>query len=75
MYIGTSPIRTYTAVFATWEYKILKRQLAMRNEKNHTFINRIQEEIQKYKLEPVEELMEQPKSKALNHHVYWYLSN
>jgi hypothetical protein len=36
------------------------RQLAMRNEKNHTFINRIQEVIQKYKLEPVEELMEQP---------------
>ena len=28
-----------------------------------TFINRIQEVIQKYKLEPVEKLMEQPKSK------------
>jgi hypothetical protein len=47
----------------TVEYKILMRQLAMRNEKDHTFINRIQEVIQKYKLEPVEKLMEQPKSK------------
>jgi hypothetical protein len=48
----------------TVEYKILMRQLAMRiNEKDHTFINRIQEAIQKYKLEPVEKLMEQPKSK------------
>jgi hypothetical protein len=28
----------------------------MRNEKDHTFINRIQEIIQKYKLEPVEKL-------------------
>ena len=44
-------------------YKILMRQLAMRNQKDHTFINRIQEVIQKYKLEPVEKLMEQPMSK------------
>ena len=41
----------------TVEYKILMRQLAMRNEKDHTFINRIQEVIQKYKLEPVEKLI------------------
>jgi hypothetical protein len=32
-------------------------------EKDHTFINRIQEVMQKYKFEPVEKLMEQPKSK------------
>jgi DNA-directed RNA polymerase subunit L len=32
------------------------RQLAMRNEKDHTFINMIQEVIEKYKLEPVEKL-------------------
>jgi hypothetical protein len=44
----------------TVEYQILMCQLAMRNEKDHTFINRIQEVIQKYKLEPVEKLMEQP---------------
>ena len=63
----------------TVEYKILMRQLAMRNEKNHTFINRIQEVKQKYKLEPVEELMEQPKSKEewkrivkLHQHMYWH---
>ena len=31
----------------TVEYKILMRQLAMRNEKDHTFINRIQEVITK----------------------------
>jgi hypothetical protein len=37
----------------TVEYQILMRQLAMRNEKDHTSINRIQEIIQKYKLEPV----------------------
>jgi hypothetical protein len=62
----------------TVEYKILMRQLAMRNEKNHTFINRIQEVKQKYKLEPVEELMEQPKSKEewkrivkLHQNSYW----
>jgi hypothetical protein len=42
-----SIIRNNTTV----EYKILMRQLAMRNEKDHTFINRIQEVIQKYKLE------------------------
>jgi hypothetical protein len=36
----------------TVEYQILMRQLAMHNEKDHTFINRIQEIIQKYKLEP-----------------------
>ena len=39
------------------------RQLAMRSEKDHAFINRIQEVIQKYIFEPVEKLMEQPKSK------------
>jgi hypothetical protein len=49
----------------TVEYKIRMRQPAMRNEKDHTFINRIQEVIQKYKLEPVEKLMEQPKSKEV----------
>jgi hypothetical protein len=32
----------------TVEYKILMRQFAMRYEKDHTFINRIQEVIQKY---------------------------
>jgi hypothetical protein len=32
------------------------RQLAMRNEKDHASINRIQEVIQKYNLEPVEKL-------------------
>ena len=47
----------------TVEYKIIMRQLAMRNEKDHAFINRIPEVIQKYNLEPVEKLMEQPKSK------------
>jgi hypothetical protein len=47
----------------TVEYQILMRQLAMRNEKDHAFINRIQEVIQKYNLEPVEKLIEQPKSK------------
>jgi uncharacterized protein YigA (DUF484 family) len=59
-------IRNNTAV----EYKILMRQLAMRNEKDHTFINRIQEVIQKYKLEPVEKLMEQPKWRQalIKHH-------
>jgi hypothetical protein len=40
----------------TVEYKILMRQLAMRNEKDHTLINRIQEVIQKYELEPAEKL-------------------
>ena len=62
----------------TVEYKILMRQLAMRNEKD-TFINRIQEVIQKYKLEPVEKLMEQPKSKEewkrimkLHQNIYWH---
>jgi hypothetical protein len=39
------------------------RQLAMRNEKDHAFINRIPEVIQKYNLEPVEKLLEQPQSK------------
>ena len=55
------------------------RQLAMRNEKDHTFINRIQEVIQKYKLESVEKLMEQPKSKEewkrivkLHQNIYWH---
>jgi hypothetical protein len=63
----------------TVEYKIRMRQLAMRNEKDHTFINRIQEVIQKYKLEPVEKLMEQPKSKEewkrivkLHQNIYWH---
>ena len=63
----------------TVEYKIRMRQLAMRNEKDHTFINRIQEVIQKYKLEPVEKLMEQPKSKEewkrivkLQQNIYWH---
>jgi hypothetical protein len=63
----------------TVEYKILMRKLAMRNEKDHTFINRIQEVIQKYKLEPVEKLMEQPKSKEewkrivkLHQNIYWH---
>ena len=55
------------------------RQLAMRNEKDHAFINRIQEVIQKYNLEPVEKLMEQPKSKEewkrivkLHQNNYWH---
>ena len=63
----------------TVEYQILMRQLAMRNEKDHTFINRIQEVIQKYKLEPVEKLMEQPKSKEewkrivkSHQNIYWH---
>ena len=63
----------------TVEYKILMRQLAMRNEKDHTFINRIQEVIQKYKLEPVEKLIEQPKSKEewkrivkSHQNIYWH---
>ena len=63
----------------TVEYKILMRQLAMRNEKDHTFINRIQEVIQKYKFEPVEKLMEQPTSKEewkrivkFHQIIYWH---
>ena len=40
----------------TVEYKICMHQLAMRNEKDHASINRIQEVIQKYNLEPVEKL-------------------
>jgi hypothetical protein len=57
---------------------ILIGSFAMRNEKDHTFINRIQEVIQKYKLEPVEKLMEQPKSKEewkrivkFHQNIYW----
>jgi hypothetical protein len=45
----------------TVEYKIIMRQLAMRNEKDHAFINRIPEVIQKYNLD--------------NYHVYCYRSN
>ena len=55
------------------------RQLAMRNEKDHAFINRIQEVIQKYNLEPVEKLIEQPKSKEewkrivkFHQNIYWH---
>ena len=55
------------------------RQLAMRNEKDHAFINRIQEVIKKYNLEPVEKLMEHPSSKEewrrivkLHQNNYWH---
>lgn len=43
--------------------KSLCANLQCVNDKDHAFINRIQEVIQKYNLEPVEKLMEQPKSK------------
>ena len=46
IFILLIPIRNNTTV----EYQILMRQLAMRNEKDHAFINRIQEVIQKYSL-------------------------
>jgi hypothetical protein len=44
----------------------------MRNEKDHTFINRIQEVIQKYKFEPVEKLMEQPTRNDICSHLLFH---
>lgn len=45
------------------EFQIPERQVVMKSEKSNIFINRVEEALTKYGMEPVENLMKHPKSK------------
>lgn len=57
------------------EYQIPERQVAMKNEKSNIFINRVDEALTKYGMEPVENLMKHPKSKGKKKRIVRYHQN